>query len=58
MNFREIFCPSNEFKESLWEKLQINIDGIRKVLIMNCFFYIHNLICLFSKIISILSFFV
>jgi hypothetical protein len=56
VNFREVLGSSHEFKESLREEFQINIDSIWKILVMNWFLN-HNSWIFLSENICVLSLF-
>ena len=56
MDFREVFGSSYELKESLREELQVNVDGIWKVLVVNGFLNNYSW-TFFAEDISILSIF-
>ena len=55
MDFWKVLSSSHKFKESLREKLQVNIDSIRKVLVMYGFFDVHHLVIVLSQIIGVLT---
>jgi hypothetical protein len=56
MDFREILGSSYKLKEPLREELQVNVDGIGKVLVMNGFLNNYSR-TFFAEDVSILSIF-